>query len=105
MDTLKRLEEILAKREMSYYQLSKISGVPTSTLSNMRKRGTTLTIPTLEYICDSLDIPLSQFFIEDDLFLCPVTPDQKQIMDYFVLLSAKQQRLLLQLVKELRYAK
>lgn len=105
MDTLKRLEEILARREMSYYQLSKISGVPASTLSNMRRRGTTLTIPTLVDICDSLDIPLSQFFIEDDLFLCPVTPDQKQIMDYFILLSTRQQHLILQLVKELRYSK
>lgn len=38
MDVLKRIDEIMRKQHLNDYQLSKLSGLSTSTISNMRKR-------------------------------------------------------------------
>ena len=54
MDVLKRIDEIMARQHLNDYQLSKLSGLSTSTISNMRKRNTIPSIATLEYICESL---------------------------------------------------
>lgn len=65
MDVLKRIDEIMRKQHLNDYQLSKLSGLSTSTISNMRKRNTIPSIATLEYICDSFDMTLSQFFVDE----------------------------------------
>ena len=99
MDVLKRIDEIMQKQNLNDYQLSKLSGLSTSTISNMRKRNTIPSIATLEYICESLDMTLSQFFVDENTNLYPVTAKQKNFLDYFVLLTDKQQDLLLEIVK------
>ena len=101
MDVLKRIDEIMKKQDLNDYQLSKLSGLSTSTISNMRKRNTVPSIATLEYICDSLDMTLSQFFVEENTNLYPVTEKQKIFLDYFVLLTDRQQDLLLELVQSM----
>ena len=62
MDINKRLEELIAKRGWTRYRLSKESGVPETTITNIFYRGTVPTIATLEQICDTLGITLSEFF-------------------------------------------
>ena len=62
MDIKKRLEELIAKRGWTRYRLSKESGVPETTITNIFYRGTVPTIATLEQICDTLGITLSEFF-------------------------------------------
>ena len=37
MDVLKRIDEIMARQHLNDDQLSKLSGLSTSTISNMRK--------------------------------------------------------------------
>lgn len=101
MDILKRIDEIMKKQNLNDYQLSKLSGLSTSTISNMRKRNTIPLIATLEYICGSLDMTLSQFFVEENTNLYPVTDKQKDFLDYFVLLTDRQQDLLLEIVKSM----
>ena len=101
MDVLKRIDEIMKKQNLNDYQLSKLSGLSTSTISNMCKRNTIPSIATLEYICDSLDMTLSQFFVEENTNLYPVTDKQKDFLDYFVLLTDRQQDLLLEIVKSM----
>lgn len=102
MDVLKRIDEIMARQHLNDYQLSKLSGLSTSTISNMRKRNTIPSIATLEYICESFDITLSQFFMDNQSTLYPVNETQKEFLDYFVLLSDEQQQLMLEVVKKFR---
>lgn len=83
MDVLKRIDEIMRKQHLNDYQLSKLSGLSTSTISNMRKRNTIPSIATLEYICDSFDMTLSQFFVDEGTLLYPVNDTQKDFLDYF----------------------
>lgn len=68
----------------------------------MRKRNTIPSIATLEYICESFDITLSQFFMDNQSTLYPVNETQKEFLDYFVLLSDEQQQLMLEVVKNIR---
>ena len=63
-----------------------------STITNIFRRNTTPTIPTLEAICRRFGITLSQFFTEDDMIemspevrelfeaWTPLTPEQKEIV-------------------------
>mgnify|MGYP000252510011 FL=1 len=96
MDVLKRIDEIMRKQHLNDYQLSKLSGLSTSTISNMRKRNTIPSIATLEYICDSFDMTLSQFFVDEGTLLYPVNDTQKDFLDYFILLTEEQQQLVLE---------
>ena len=102
MDVLKRIDEIMRKQHLNDYQLSKLSGLSTSTISNMRKRNASPSIATLEYICDSFDMTLSQFFVDEGTLLYPVNDTQKDFLDYFILLTEEQQQLVLEVVKNMQ---
>ena len=102
MDVVERINEIMKKQGLTDYQLAKLSGLSSSTISNMRKRNTVPSIPTLENICDSLNVTLSQFFVDTETEMYPVTPQQKEFLDYYVQLSDEQQALICQLVRNMK---
>lgn len=64
MDTNERLREILAERDLSLYQVSRMAEVSHSTLTNARSRGGQLSVDTIERICRALGMSLSEFFAE-----------------------------------------
>ena len=66
MDTLRRVNDLIAQRDMTLYQLAKISDVSPSTLRNTKRREGQLKIDTIERICAALGISLSEFFAEQD---------------------------------------
>ena len=66
MDTLGRVYDLIAQRNMTLYQLAKISDVSPSTLRNTTRREGQLKIDTIERICAALGITLSEFFAEQD---------------------------------------
>ncbi len=61
-DTIARVTVLLAERNMSYAELSRRSGISSSTIRSAAARRTQLTLPTIEQICAALDIPLWKFF-------------------------------------------
>jgi transcriptional regulator with XRE-family HTH domain len=65
---LKKINEILAEKEISPSNLSKMAGLGSSTLSNLLKRNNVPSVATLEKICAVIDTPLSSFIkeIEDE---------------------------------------
>ena len=64
MDTLGRVYDLIAQRNITLYQLAKISDVSPSTLRNTKRREGQLKIDTIERICTALGITLSEFFAE-----------------------------------------
>lgn len=70
------------------------------TLTNIFKRGSIPTIPTLEMICKGLNISLSEFFAEDDMIEC--SPELMELHDEWKFLTQKQKNLVLELIKEMR---
>lgn len=79
MDIIARIDNVLNKYGWTRYRLSKEGGVPESTLSNIFHRGTTPTIPTIELICNALNISLAQFFADDEMV--ELTPELKEFYE------------------------
>lgn len=96
MDTKDRIKELMDERGWTIYELSKRSGLAQTTLSNMWKRNTEPTIPSLRAICNGFGITLSQFFAEGDLV--ELTKDQKALFDRWISYSPKQKEIMLNLL-------
>lgn len=61
-----RLKTLLEKRKLTQYALSKISGVPQSTISTILSADVqTIKLSTLNDICLGLGVTLSEFFKDD----------------------------------------
>ena len=102
MDVIARINEIMKQQGLTTYQLSKKSGLSQSTLANMNTRNTTPTIPTLESICDSLNMSLCQFFADDSTDFYPVNGQQREMLDLFIRLDDDQQEAILNLLRTIR---
>ena len=101
MDVIKRINDIMKNQGMTRYQLAKISGLSQSTLSNMNTRNTTPSIPTIEMICNALNISLSQFFAGDNEYMYPVDYKQKELLDLFIMLDNEQQDAILNVARHM----
>ena len=66
MDSLARLNDLLAERNMSLFALAKASGIHYSTFDAAKRRSGQLSIDTIERVCDTLQIPVYEFFMTDE---------------------------------------
>ncbi len=66
MDSLARLNGLLAERNMSLFALAKVSGIRYSTFDSAKRRNGQLSIDTVERVCDALQIPVYEFFMTDE---------------------------------------
>ena len=64
MDTIARVKELAAERDLTLHKLARVCDVPYSTLKNTEQRCGQLTVDTIERICIGLQIPMSLFFTE-----------------------------------------
>lgn len=62
MDVIERIIELRDKKGYSTNKLANLAGLTQSTLHSILSNRNLPTIPTLEKICDALDISLSSFF-------------------------------------------
>ena len=65
MDSLARLNELLAARNMSLFAFTKASGIHYSTFDAAKRRCGQLSVDTIERVCAALQIPLYEFFMTD----------------------------------------
>ncbi len=93
VDVLKKLQSLIDKRGWSMYRLAQECGLNESTILNIFRRNTIPTIPTLESICSSFGITLSQFFAENDMI--ELTPDVKELLDAWQALTPEQKEIVL----------
>ena len=100
MDTHERLRQLLNERGWTEYRLSKECGLSESTLANIFRRNTVPSISTLEAICTSFGISLSQFFAESEMPYT-LTKTQAQLLEASTALSEEQQLALIEFIKTL----
>lgn len=101
MDATEKIKELLAQREWTAYRLSKNSGLAESTITNILKRNTVPSIPTLEAICKGFGITISQFFADGKMI--EITPDISELIQYYTVLSAEQKEIAIQLLKNMNH--
>lgn len=100
MDAKTRIKELMDERGWTIYELSKRSGLAQTTISNMWKRNTEPTIPSLRAICDGFGITLAQFFAEGELV--ELTPEQQQFFMRWSALTPEQKEMLMTLVTSMK---
>lgn len=99
MDATERIKSLMEQRGWSAYRLSKNCGLSENTIATILKRNSLPSISTLEAICKGFGITMSEFFAEGDLI--EVSPDTKQLIDYWAGLSVEQKASVLELVKNM----
>lgn len=99
MDATERIKTLMEQRGWSAYRLSKNCGLSENTIATILKRNSLPSISTLEAICKGFGITMSEFFAEGDLI--EVSPDTKQLIDYWAGLSVEQKASVLELVKNM----
>lgn len=101
MDAVKRIRELMESGNWTEYQLSKKSGLSHSTISNMFKRDTAPTLPTLEAVCKALGVTVVQLLSEED-DPSKLTPEQSELFSKWSTLSDEQKQLILNLMDNMK---
>lgn len=97
MDVIQKIKELANNRGWTEYRLVKKSGLAASTISNIYHRNTIPSIPTLEILCNTFGITLSQFFSEGDTI--SLSEEQKKLLDHWSTIKPAQREILLQLLE------
>lgn len=100
MNISQKIKELAEARGWSEYRLVKESKLAASTISNIYHRNTIPSIPTLETICNTFGISLSQFFSNDNMV--SLTEEQEELLIHWASLSPEQKKSLLDLMKTLK---
>lgn len=100
MDIPQKIKELANARGWTEYRLVKESGLAASTIANIYHRNTIPSIPTLETICNTFGINLSQFFSDNNMF--SLTEEQTELLNHWSSISPEQKKILLELMKTLK---
>lgn len=98
MNVIERIEELRNARGWSVNKLADKSGIPQSTLSSALNRSS-LTVETLERICEGLGITPSAFFMSDEQKEA-VSAQEKILLDGFRKLSIEKKKALIALLAD-----
>ncbi len=101
MDVLKRIDDLIKERNWSDYRLAMESGLSSSTITNLRRRNTVPSIPTLEAICNAFGITLSQFFDDQYNSIC-LNAEQQDFYNKWIGLTAEQKKILYELINQFK---
>lgn len=94
--TLMKLQKILKAKNWTIYKLSKESGIPYSSLSNLFQRNTEPTLPTLRKICAGIEISLSEFFSDEPAPELPeYSADERKLVSLYRDLKLSDRKLLM----------
>ena len=100
MNVTERIKQLMDQRGWSVYRLGKESGLSQSTLAHVFRKDSEPTISTLETICNTFGITLSQFFAEGDFVA--LTDEQRNILDRWATLTPSQKQLVQSMIDNMK---
>lgn len=100
MNILERIDNLCRLHNISKYRLSQITGISQSAFSKMSRQQSTLSLETIQRICDALGISMAQFFSETDEYP-DLTVEQKRLLNSFSLLDEKKRAYALHMIEQL----
>ena len=86
MNVMERIDELCRQRNISKYRLSQITGISQSAFSKMARQQSSLSLETLQRICEAFGISMAQFFSETGEYP-DLTAQQKQLLHFWTLLD------------------
>ncbi len=84
---LERIDELLSERSWTRYRLAKEMNDNPTSINNMFHRTSTPGVPMLRRVCAAFGITMAEFYRTDGI-MTVLTPQQKELLDYFTLLDA-----------------
>lgn len=93
IDILKKLDELKAKYNLSNYQIAKKCNLGESTIKNIYNRNSFPHVDTLDAISKGFGLSLSQFLLEDDEELVPLTDEQRKLFERWQFLTIEQRKM------------
>ena len=100
MNIIERIDDLCRQHNMSKYRLSQITGISQSAFSKMSRQQSTLSLETIQRICDALGISMAQFFSESGEYP-DLTEQQKKLLHHWALLDEKKRDYALLMVEKL----
>jgi transcriptional regulator with XRE-family HTH domain len=91
MDIGSRIRELRKIRKQTITDLAKKVGVRREYLSNLERNVNTPSLPTLEKICEELNVTLAEFFSVENTI---PTPQHKRLLENIDVLTTDQLKLL-----------
>lgn len=95
-DVLSRIKELREARGWSVYHLAKLSGIPQSTIATWYQKNLYPPVDKIEILCQTFGISLTEFFSDGTLF--EASPEIRDLLHQWALLSPKQKTILLSLI-------
>lgn len=100
MNIMDRIDGLCRQHNLSRYRLSMITGISQSAFSKMARQQSSLSLETIQRICDALGISLAQFFAETDEYP-DLTAQQKQLLHSWNSLDEKKRAYALLMMEKL----
>lgn len=100
MNIMERIEHLCKQHNISKYRLSQLTGISQSAFSKMARQQSSLSLETIQRICDALGISVAQFFSEPGEYP-DLTAQQKQVLTCWALLDEKKRNYALLMLEQL----
>lgn len=96
-DVLGKITSLREERGWTTYRLSKLSGIPQSTISTWYRKNLMPPIDKLEIICQTFGITLAEFFNDTDV-LVSMTEEEKNMLSQWNLLPPAQRAAVINII-------
>ena len=96
-DVLEKITSLREERGWTTYRLSKLSGIPQSTISTWYRKNLMPPIDKLEIICQTFGITLAEFF-NDTYVLVSMTEEEKNMLSQWNLLTPAQRAAVINII-------
>ena len=96
-DVLEKITSLREERGWTTYRLSKLSGIPQSTISTWYRKNLMPPIDKLEIICQTFGITLAEFFNDTDV-LVAMTEEEKNMLSQWNLLTPAQRAAVINII-------
>ena len=90
MNIMERIDALCRQHNISKYRLSQITGISQSAFSKMARQQSSLSLETIQRICDALGISLAQFFSKPGEYP-DLTAEQTHLLRCWNLLDEKRE--------------
>ena len=96
-DVLEKITSLREERGWTTYRLSRLSGIPQSTISTWYRKNLMPPIDKLEIICQTFGITLAEFFNDTDV-LISMTKEEKNMLKQWNLLTPPQRTAVMNII-------
>lgn len=93
MNIMERIDNLCKQHNISKYHLSQFTGISQSAFSKMTRQQSSLSLETIQRICDAFGISMAQFFSEAEEF-SDLTMQQQKLLHPWALLDKKKETML-----------